>query len=434
MRSNKKAKLRQGLLIGILFPLVLFSAWCGYEVHENSTKRAVLKDDFSHANSLVFGLFSANIWREEIKDILTTQIEEFSLSEKQDSLLRKEISGILHELIDQAKSMVRERDDSFKGKIRKWAVNIFVDWDELRQQVPQFTSTILNELKQEETKQSLKILITQKVDEYAKQIHADTIRTHLIHHYEKYGQNTKEGFNQYIKTEAKRLQRESYRYTYYLLGIIGLFLLPWFFVKKYPELQTPLFILSVALAMVVLLTGLASPMIEIDARIKKIDFMLLGEHIVFKDQMLFYRSKSILQVVGLLLETSGFDMILVGVLVLSFSVILPVSKLISTGIKLLGSGKWANNKLVYWLAYHSGKWSMADVLVVAMFMAYVSFDGILDEQLKIVDIHEEYLTSISTNLTSLEPGFILFLAYVLYALVLAQLLKWLLSRRKNEST
>jgi hypothetical protein len=68
---------------------------------------------------------------------------------------------------------------------------------------------------------------------------------------------------------------------------------------------------------------------------------------------------------------------------------------------------------------------MADVMVVAIFMAYVGFNGILDNQLEIFNTSYESVNSIATNLTSLQPGFILFLSFVLFSLLLSHLLKWI---------
>lgn len=414
----------------ILLPLVIFSAYCGFQVHENSTRRAGMKDDFSQANSIIYGIFSINNWRDEIKEILVEQIDAFELTEEQDSLLRVQINQTLNKLIDQAKSMVEERDEGLKNKLRKWAVDLFVDWDGLRQQVPEFTNTIMTEIKKRETKEDLKTIAKQKVQEYASKIEDDSLTTYLESIYQKYEVDNRPDLNSIIKTKTEKLQKTTYNYTYIMLGCIGVFLIPWFFTGRYPDLRKPLFLLSVALAMATLLTGLTSPMIEIDARIKEIDFTLIDRHIVFKDQILFYRSKSILQVVGLLFQSSRIDSKLVGVLVLAFSVILPISKLISTGLRLLNIGRISRTKLVEWLAFYSGKWSMADVMVVAIFMAYVSFDGILDEQLKMIDRDSQILTSITTNLTSLEPGFILFFSFVLYGLVLAQILKQIVGSKK----
>ena len=62
-------------------------------------------------------------------------------------------------------------------------------------------------------------------------------------------------------------------------------------------------------------------------------------------------------------------------------------------------------RVVNFFAFHSGKWSMADVTVVAIFMAYIGFNGILDDQME------------SLN------GYLVIVAFVLYGLALSQILK-----------
>lgn len=66
---------------------------------------------------------------------------------------------------------------------------------------------------------------------------------------------------------------------------------------------------------------------------------------------------------------------------------------------------------------------MADVYVIAVFMAYIGFQGILDNQLSNLNMETESLVSISTNKTSLQPGFIIFIAFVLFSLILSTILK-----------
>jgi hypothetical protein len=53
-----------------------------------------------------------------------------------------------------------------------------------------------------------------------------------------------------------------------------------------------------------LAVGLTSTMIQIDARIASMDFHLLGQNVSFKNQVLFFQSKSIVDVVQILIKTS----------------------------------------------------------------------------------------------------------------------------------
>ncbi len=164
-------------------------------------------------------------------------------------------------------------------------------------------------------------------------------------------------------------------------------------------------------------------MIEIDARIREMSFLLIGERISFHDQVIFFQSKSIVDVVHILIQTGKFDSAGVGILILMFSIVFPIAKLTATKLYLLGNERWRNNKVIQFFAFKSGKWSMADVNVVAIFMAYIGFKGILDNQLSKLNMQTESLASISTNETSLQPGFLLFVSFVLFGLVLSVILQ-----------
>jgi hypothetical protein len=76
---------------------------------------------------------------------------------------------------------------------------------------------------------------------------------------------------------------------------------------------------------------------------------------------------------------------------------------------------------------------MADVMVVAIFMAYIGFNGIIDSQFGQLSSAGQELVILTTNGTSLQPGYYLFLTYTLLALFFSGFLtrKPPLSERKN---
>lgn len=430
-QANHRTK--QSLLFLVLVPLLVLAAYCGYQVYHISNDRADIKDDYMEANSIMNGILNMNNWREDLKEIVVRQIDEFELTEKQDSLLRVQVSDLLHATLDEAKQQVESEDGLFDNRIKRFLVSSITNWDNLHQSVPDFTEAIITKLTKEESKEDLKAIAISKFEELANTIYDDTLATYLENIYSGYGKNNLIRFNKEVKVQTDAMAQQAWTYTYILLGLVGLFLLLWFPAKKVSYLKKPLFVLSVALALIVLGTGLSSPMIEIDVRISKIDFTLLNQDIKYEDQMIFYRSKSILQVVHLMLQSKAVDSLLVGFLILAFSVILPISKLLSTQVYLLGKPSWRNNKIINWLVYKSGKWSMADVMVVAIFMSFVAFDSILDAQLQFVEYDTDQMSSIGTNMTSLRPGFILFVVYVFYGLILATILKTMLKLKEKTS-
>jgi membrane-anchored glycerophosphoryl diester phosphodiesterase (GDPDase) len=59
---------------------------------------------------------------------------------------------------------------------------------------------------------------------------------------------------------------------------------------------------------------------------------------------------------------------------------------------------------------------MADVMVVAIFMAYIGFNGIITSQFDQLNSAGQELVLLTTNGTSLQPGYYLFVTYTLLAL------------------
>ena len=65
---------------------------------------------------------------------------------------------------------------------------------------------------------------------------------------------------------------------------------------------------------------------------------------------------------------------------------------------------------------------MADVFVVAMFMAFIGFNGIIGDQLEHFRDVNKYVEILTTNGTSLESGFYLFVSFCLAGLFLSVVL------------
>ncbi|MEM7193177.1 MAG: EamA family transporter, partial [Pseudomonadota bacterium] len=172
-----------------------------------------------------------------------------------------------------------------------------------------------------------------------------------------------------------------------------------------------------------LIGGIATPMLEIEAKISSLELQVLGQAVTFKDQVLYFQSKSVLDVVVLLAETGALDMIFVAFLIGLFSVVFPSAKLLAGLAYFQGRANWRESKFVRFFALYSGKWSMADVMVVAIFMAYIGFEGLVSSQLDELAGSSRSLEILTTNGTHLLPGYYLFLAFCLSGLALSTLLE-----------
>jgi hypothetical protein len=419
-----KKILQQTLLILATTALLVVAGWSGYQVYNISTKRAEIKTDYSVVNNITFGLLSVNAWRDHMVNVVTHRIDDFDFTPDQEAALKHELSSVLHAVINKADSMVELKQKTVKGKLKKFVVKALIKDEKLHAQVPVFAQTIVNELKKPKNKEKLKFLARSKLEEYGTVTYdsANDIK-HVESILAKYEAADITAFNNNSETLLGGLQEKTFQHTFILLGIMLIFLLLWIFLRNQRDLYTPLFTISVLLALLILFVGLTSPMIEIDARIKEMSFLLIGEKISFHDQVIFFQSKSIVDVVQILLETGKYDSAIIGILILVFSIIFPIGKLLSTKLYLLGNEKWRSNKIIQFFAFKSGKWSMADVYVIAIFMAYIGFKSILDSQLSNLNMKTESLASVSTNQTSLQPGFIIFVSFVLFSLILSVILQ-----------
>jgi hypothetical protein len=417
------------LLIGGLALLLAAEGFFGYRLHQLSARQEIIKADHAEVNNISLGLLSVEQWQDEVAGIIQRQVRHLKLTPKQKRHLQTEVEQVLYALVDKAEALADQKPKSLGGKIRKLAVKTFVKTDKIRAQVPSFARSIIAKVDNPQQKAQLSDLAMDKFTELKKSNGVDS--TLKVNHalidrmYQKYQVKSTEVLNQKLETLLQTIRVEMYRYCFGMLACILVVLMLWWLFRKRVELHATLFVLSLFFAFILLAVGLSASMIEVDCRIKTLDFVLLGEHVIFKDQVLFYESKSILGVVKILVEQPAVDSIAVGILILCFSILFPVMKLSSTGIHLLSKRKIAENPIIKYFAFQSGKWSMADVIVIAILMTYIGLNGLLDSQLAALNIRSHELTIITTNNTALQPGYIIFISFVLYGLTLSTILKYI---------
>jgi hypothetical protein len=182
------------------------------------------------------------------------------------------------------------------------------------------------------------------------------------------------------------------------------------------------YLLLVLSLIALLIAGVTTPMIDLEAKISEMSFVLTGHPIHFENQVLYFQSKSILDVFWIMITHKDIQMKLVGVLMITFSIFIPLFKIVSSVGYYYNYHRARENPVVKFFVLKSGKWSMADVMVIAIFMAYIGFNGIITSQFGQLSSASQELVILTTNGTSLQPGYYLFLAYTLLALFLSDFL------------
>ena len=427
--AHKRSNTAKLLLTIFLAVLLCAEGFFGYRLYELSGQQKQIKRDYTNVNFIEYGLFSVGSWSDQVAHIIDHQVRNFTLTPAQKNDLQLEIQEIIIALIDKAEAMVNKPQTSTQGRITKFAIKKFVDIDKIKAQVPGFAKTIIGKVDNAANKDKLSTIALNKFGDIQKSGYIDsTIKTNdsiTAVLFSKYHVSSHEEFDNKLVSTLGPIRTNTYYYSFAMLSCVVVVLLLWWVFRKRVDLHATLFVMSLLFAFILLAVGLTASMIEVDARIKSLDFMLLGEHIVFKNQVLFFQSKSILDVVHVLISQHAADSVAVGILILVFSIIFPIMKLSATGIHLLSKKRLAENKIIKYFAFQSGKWSMADVIVIAILMTYIGLNGQLEEHLQSMNIPSGSLSIISTNNTALQPGFIIFICFVLYGLILSTILKFI---------
>ena len=423
---EKRFGLPNIILILVLSILLCGEAYFGYQLHSLSRQQAQIKEDYSTFNNITFGLFSVDQWRDKIAAIINQEVADFTITRKQQKVMQAGVERQLHALISKAVAQINKPQKTFAGRLKKYAFNKIVDADELQAQVPAFAKTIITKINSPSSQRRLKNITTSKLNQLGAQTYdsTETATTALTNAmFQKYRVTNTDEFNKTINGQLASMRTVMYNYAWAMLACVLVALGLRWFLRKQVNLHPALFIVLLLFAFILLAVGITASIIEVDARIETLNFMLLGEKVAFENQVLFFQSKSIFNIVEVLLNQPKPDAVLVGILILVFVILFPVLKLVATGIHVLSTKKIAENKVVKYFAFESGKWNMADVMVVGILMTYIGLNGILESQLSNLNIKNSFLTATTVNYSSLQPGYFIFVGFVVYGIVLSAILK-----------
>ena len=386
-----------------------------------------IKVDYAELHGVQYGLFNSSIWTEKISAVVNQKIDEFDFTGTNREEIKTYVETIIDTLIVEADKKVRRDNkkrgffDSIIGDTRQKITDELVDIRSLRKRVPQITEEVLTELEKPANQKVLKAVLKDKLHELMSSNLAVVDMSKYNSILERYQCDTFEACSSLLHIKRDLKAKRMNNYTIAILSMaFALIILIILQGRKLKSIS--LFILS-ATSVALLAPGLLLPMLDIEAKISKLYFTILDKPLSFTNQILFYQSKSISDLVELLLKDDEIKMIFVGILLVMFSIIFPTLKLIATYLYFYSRSFIGNNALVRFFALKSTKWSMADVMVVSIFMSYLGLDGVVDNELGRLVEDSAPINVITMNGTELQVGFFLFLGFVASSFVLSILVE-----------
>ena len=407
------------MVISVL--ILLTSLFLSQQIITKSITNQVNKKESAELNDIRYGLLSIDSWKKQMSVIILKEIENIDLAEDYESEIQSTVESQLYVLIDKVNERIKESNkDTFKGRLKQTFINVFVSIEDIKKGVPEYADAMIAEMKKKRNQNKLKAVLKEKVSTYIDQTFDTQDMSQVKRILERTSSPNIEAARVKLASAITDIKATIFDQSVILMIIsIILFIIPALTKKPLQPFQYFVLILSLIILLVV---GVTTPMIDMEAKISKMTFVLMENPIVFENQVLFFQTKSVLDVFWIMITHETLQMKAVGLLMVAFSVVFPILKLISSFIFYYDFKQARSNKWVQFFVIKSGKWSMADVMVVAIFMAFIGFNGIITSQIGKLSTTSQDIVILSTNGTALQPGYYLFFTYAMLAMFLSQYL------------
>jgi hypothetical protein len=389
---------------------------------------APLKTDLAELRSIRFGLLDPSNWRDPLASAVARELSRMARDEAARTEVRQAVSDAIARGIEANgdKLIERLRESTPPAIWRLSGIETAIartmqslaQSETVRASTQRLTDEALAGLDRPASLASIEAMVRKRLDEalagQADPQAAARDRARVAKH----GGGDRELAQQRLTASiaaGSRLQG-------WLLAALAIVVMPLLFLAASPpgrstlDTRIPRAVIAVA-ALALLPIALALPMIEVEARLIALRIELSGQWLEFHDQVLFYNSKSVWAIAAGLIALGKAGSAAIGVMILGLCAVLPIAKFGALAWTTL-RGRAPRSRLSHWLVTSSGKWSMADVFVIAIFMAFIGLNGLAEYQFDRIGLLAP--GSESDNATRLGVGLYLFVAHVLIGIALGR--------------
>lgn len=400
----------------LLAPAIYFT----WRTIDGLNARRLLRTDLAEIGHVRYGALNADRWVDQLLPILNARIDALDLTAQNAASLRPTVEKVLYRLLDQVKDQMAPKPapgaavNAFAAQANALIANMLIS--NLRPRVPEFAGVVLADLGSPQNKQAIKRYLEGVLGEGAKSTFGAVDMTLYSSILKQYGCADAAACRQEL---GNRIREADGRIARWYLTVLAATALAFMLLLTGRRALRWFDVLLLLLFCVTLLAGgIFSPMIEVEAKISKLTLTFFGQPLSFPEQVLYFRSKSVLEVFRTLIAIGEPEMWIVAVLLLMFSVVFPTLKILTLGLCLRWPNWLRKYRIVKFFALESSKWSMADVMALAIFMSFVTFNGVISNAMGSLQGAGAQLV-IPTDSSKILAGFYLFVGFVLASLVLS---------------
>lgn len=369
-------------------------------------------------------LTSPAVWSDLFATLGNQEIERLFAQPGARDLLIEATEKLLYTAIEEYRKSIREKqaaatdiNDSLQALSQAFLLDLLIDFEALETSVPGIAAAFVKDLENGELAGNLEVTLNQ----YFTSLSGDLNTVAQRQKNALQGSLQCHSTSQCLTTLNAAQREHGERFKWWMLWLLSALLILLALnqfghlfsgAEKSAHIITLCMLNSAILALLV--PGIGVPMMKLRAFVEPFTVNVGGASIYFDQQLLMYQNKSIGDLVNLLIETGQLSLFFLAAGMTLFCVLLPAGKCLAAITLLLSNNSSQGRPLLRWLAIDSGKWSMADVFVVALIMAYIGMDQLISSHASAMNtlFAESQFIQIASA-SELGVGFFFFLAFVL---------------------
>ena len=408
-------------LFGILLTALIW--WAAIAVtdelnasrHIEDQKAALTLNERTMTSPAVWAEFLATLGNQEIERLFEQQGSRELLVAATEKLLFNAIAEY-RSALQQKQQAADDINDALQTLGQAFFLEMLVDFDALETAVPAIAEAFVADLEQGELADNFETTLNAYFSKLSQEISSDSLRDQEAV-LSQLGCAAVDLCLTTLETTQEEHQRRAEQWLLWLaLALAALLVLGQFGHRLVPaasSARTSLLSLSNIAILALLVPGIFVPMMTLKAFIEPFSMTVGGAVLEFDQQLLMYQNKSIADLVTLLLETGQHSLWFLAAVMTLFCVLIPVSKCLAALFLLLAPDNSPTNPVLRWLAIDSGKWSMADVFVVALIMAFIGMDQLIASHTSAMNaLFSDAQFVQAASASELAAGFYFFLGFV----------------------